>query len=109
MGLGLEGCPTPTAIVPTTELKPCGLTIGREAAALTSFSFTPSAALGDGDSEMSLTGAGWVGCQAAAAQGSPGQVGSHFPCHRSPPSGGSFGAHFLFSRAASGGPMVLSH
>ena len=49
-GLGLEGCPTPTAIVPTTELKPCGLTIGREAAALTSFSFTPSAALGDGDS-----------------------------------------------------------
>lgn len=106
-GLGLEGCPTPTAIALTTELKLCGLTIGHEAAALTSFSFTPSAALRDGDSEMSLTELGGGVPSSCSQGGAPGRWGVTSR-HRSPPRGDSFGAHFLFSHAASGGPMALS-
>ena len=59
-GWAWRGCPAPRDIILTTELKLFELTIEHEAVILTSFSFTPSAALGDSDSETSPVGAAWV-------------------------------------------------
>lgn len=79
-GWAWRGCPAPRAIILTTELKLFELTIEHEAIVLTSFSFTPSAALGDSASETSPMRAAWVVCRGAAVQGgAPGRWGVTSP------------------------------
>lgn len=109
-GWAWRACHATTAIVPTTELKLCELTIEHEAIVLTSFSFTPSAALGDDDSEMSLTGAGWGVCQGPAAQGrAPGRWGVASPLTGRPQGEAPLGPIFYLAVRFLGGHMAPAH
>lgn len=86
-GWAWRGCPAPRAIVLTTELKLCELTIEHEDVVLTSFSFTPSAALGDGDSETSPREPGGWCAEALQSREGPRAGGESLPLSQVAPLG----------------------